>query len=400
MKLYGQHGYADGHKIEEGLRRHLLDGVIYSPKDVSIAKLAQCLSDHRAEFPSADLLFDPQYYAATLAVDPQARVGKLEEDYSSYFGPRRRSQLLNEDQVVKDIERTCRFQMEMDVSAIIAPNIIISRSFDSAESAIAMDFLRNTPIVASGLGSKKPLYATLALGRDTLINREELLAFLNEITLLEEGPDGFYVLVATNSSEARTEMYHADVLAGWMLINYTLGVNGYAVVNGYSDLLTPFLGAARGTAGATGWWSNLRSFSLDRFAPPVGGGRLPVERYLSCSLLNRVTFYELAALRTIAPEVVNGLPTDELYPEADGSQPQRNQEVLQSWDAIRELNNRLVTGSTIESLRRCRNAVNLGDQLYAEIGARISFPLEPKSDDTHLAALSAGLDQFQRLAEL
>jgi hypothetical protein len=182
--------------------------------------------------------------------------------------------------------------------------------------------------------------------------------------------------------------------------DYTLGMNGYTVINGYSDLLTPFLGIARGSAGATGWWSNLRSFSLDRFAPPIGGGRLPVERYLSCSLLNRITFYELAALREIAPEVLNGLPTDELYPEAGGSQPQRNQEVLQSWDAIKDLNNRLVTQIPTEGLNRCRNAVRLAEEMYAEIGARIPFPLDPKSDDTYLPALGAALDQFERLAEL
>ncbi len=400
MKLYGQHGHADGHKIEEGLRQELIDGVIYSPKDVSLARLRQNLEHHRAEFPEVEVLFDPQYYAATLAVDPNARTGKLGEDYNAYFAPRRRSQLLSEEQVTEDIARVCNFQAELGVSAIIAPNIIISRSFDSAEAAIAMDFFRNSNTARRAANHGRPVYATLAVARDTLLNRDELLGFLNELTVIDDSPDGFYVLIATNSAEARTEMYHADVIAGWMLINYTLAMNGYTVVNGYSDLLTPFLGAAKGTAGATGWWSNLRTFSLDRFSPPLGGGRLPVERYLSCSLLNRITFYELDALRAVAPDVLNGLPTDALYPEAAGFQPQRNQEVLQSWDAIKTLNARLVVDNQTEALRRCRNAVELAEEIYAELGLRISFPLDPKSDDGHLAALTSGLDEFERLAEL
>jgi hypothetical protein len=74
-----------------------------------------------------------------------------------------------------------------------------------------------------------------------------------------------------------------------MLINHTLTLNGFDTINGYSDILTPFLGAGGGGVGATGWWSNLRTFSLDRFNPPVGGGRQPIERYLSCALLNRIT---------------------------------------------------------------------------------------------------------------
>jgi hypothetical protein len=400
MKILGQHGHGAGDKIEEGLRRRLIDGVIYSPKDVSLARLRQNLENHREEFPDADLLFDPQYYATTLAVDPNSRVGKLGEDYTAYFAPRRRIQLLSEEQVRRDIENVCRFEIDLPVTAIIAPNLLISRSFDSAEAAIAMDFFRNTTAGARAAGADRPVYATLAVMRDTLLNRDELLSFLNELTVVENPPDGFYVLIATNSPEARTEIYHADVVAGWMLINYTLAMNGFAVVNGYSDLLTPFLGAAKATAGATGWWSNLRTFSLDRFRPPVGGGRLPVERYLSCSLLNRIAFYELDTLRAAAPEVLNGLPTDNLYPESGGFQPQRNQEIFQSWDAIKELNNRLVTDDQREALRRCRNAVALAEEIYGEIGLRVPFPLDPKSDDAHLAALSSGLDEFERLAEL
>ncbi len=90
-----------------------------------------------------------------------------------------------------------------------------------------MDFLRNSAAVARDIAVGHEVFATLAIGRDTLLDRDELLGFLNEITLSDNPPDGFYVLIATNSSEARTEMFHADVIAGWMLINYTLAVNGY-----------------------------------------------------------------------------------------------------------------------------------------------------------------------------
>ena len=185
-----------------------------------------------------------------------------------------------------------------------------------------------------------------------------------------------------------------------MFINHALGVNGFPVINGYSDILTPFLGAAGASAGATGWWSNLRSFSLDRFNPPVGGGRLPVERYMSCALLNRIAFHELDALRRRVPEVLNGIASDELYPEDRGSIPQRNQEVLQSWDAIRTLNERLLTNDEVGSLRRCRDAVRLAEGVYDEIAMALPLPLDPKSNDAHIEPLLRGLEMFERLAEL
>ena len=179
------------------------------------------------------------------------------------------------------------------------------------------------------------------------------------------------------------------------------GGAGFGTVDAHANKCVAGISGSSGSnaaAGATGWWSNLRTFSLDRFNPPLGGGRLPVERYLSAALLNRVTHYELDVLRRVAPEAVNGLPTDELY-AGEGSQPQRSKEVLQSWDALRALNQQLAIGDQIACLRRCRRAIQLATQLYAEASARgVSF--EPKSNDEHLGELAAGLDLFERLAEL
>jgi hypothetical protein len=103
---------------------------------------------------------------------------------------------------------------------------------------------------------------------------------------------------------ARAELFNAEVIAGWMFLNHVLSVYGFLVINGFSDLLTPFLEAAGAEAGATGWWSNLRTFSLERFSPATGDGRTPTER---CALLNRITYYELDILRRRVRSVLNRL---------------------------------------------------------------------------------------------
>jgi len=404
MKLYAQHGHGNGQKIAEGLAKRLIEGVIYSPKDLSKAKLRDNTAQMQSEHPDADILFDPQFYASISAVDPAANLGNLENetggtrDYA-YFQPRRRSQLLSEQKLIEDLNATLRFQVDFPVSAFIAPNILVPRSFDSAEAAISMDFIRNTRQCHASLRDNRPVFATLAIAREALLDKEELLRFLNDVTVLDDRPDGFYVLIAVNSTEARSEVYHADVIAGWMFINHVLKLNGYRVINGYSDILTPFLGAVGAEAGATGWWSNLRAFSMDRFVPPLGGGRLPIERYLSCQLLNRIAFYELDQIRDVLPAVLNGLSTDAIYP-AESSQPQRNQEVLQSWDAIRTVNARLVRGNIRESLRACLAAVEDARRLYGHIAAILPQPLDPKSNDQHLDPMQEGIRLFTRLAEL
>ena len=209
------------------------------------------------------------------------------------------------------------------------PNVLVSTSCNSVEAVISKHFIRHTRTVARSLGVDKPVYATLALSRDALVNRAEFLEFLEDITALDEPPDGFYLLVTANHADARAEIFHADVIAAWMLLNFTLTVNGFQVINGYSDILTPFLGIAGGHAGASGWWSNLRAFGLEKFSPQALGGRLPVVRYLSCALLNRITYFELDAARAAVPQSCNGLATDTYYPA--NTEPERNKEVLQTW---------------------------------------------------------------------
>lgn len=141
------------------------------------------------------------------------------------------------------------------------------------------------------------------------------------------------------------------------------------------------------------------TFGMERFGPPVGGGRLPVERYLSCRLLNRIAFYELSQMRDVLPEVLNDLSTDELYP-LPSSQPQRNMEVLQSWEAVRALNEQMASGGIRENLEECVGAVENARRLYDHIGAVMPQPLDAKSNADHLDPLQEGIRLFAQLAEL
>ncbi len=401
MKLFGQHGFGDGQKIRQGLDGGWIDGVIYSPKDISSEKLKSSLDDLAENKPEAERLFDPQFYATLVADSPNSRCGSLMIDYADYFAARRRGQLESEARVKEELRRTLEFTLELNVSSAIAPGILIPRSLNSIEAVIAKNFVRNATSAAESVGEERPVLATLAIGCEALRRHQELIEFLSDLTLLDAPPAGFYLLVGTSTSDGRSEIFNEDTIAGWLFLNHTLALNGFRVVNGYSDIMTPFLGACGASAGATGWWSNLRHFGLARFAPDISGGRLPTPRYLSCALLNRITFDELERLRGSVPEVLNGLKTDKLYSEDNGSEPERNQEVLQSWDAISVLNRQLVEDGDVDgSLENCRERIENAATLYLEVQAAAFTPLDPKSDDSHIEPLRDGLRKFAELAEL
>ncbi|HCN30616.1 MAG TPA: hypothetical protein DIT64_18150 [Verrucomicrobiales bacterium] len=398
MKLYAQQGYGTGSgdrdKVIAGLAAGYIQGAIISPKDYGIDRATELLERMEGEHADADRLFDPQFYASVMAHDADGRLGKLlSSDYEPYFEPRRRSQLESESRVRDDLRACLGFQAGLAVTAAIAPNIVIRQRFNSIEAVISKNFIRNARQAWNDEGDDRPLFVTLAMDAEALQERHELEEFLSDITVMDEPPDGFYLLVNNPTSDIASELVDARTLAGWMMMNHSLQLNGFQVINGFSDILTPFLCAAGGTAGATGWFNTQKVFSLNRFAPPAAGGMRPVPRYLSKGLLNSIRFDELHRLRGRFPNVLNGLPTDANYDLSNGSQPDDQlAEVLQTWDAI--------SSFATPVMENCNLWIERAESLYNEINLNPGLRLMGRSNDAHLYLLRGGVALFAELAEI
>ena len=399
MKLYAQHGFGPKDKILNGLSEGTIDGVIFSTKYAGPDKIPTLISKIQEQAVSADILVDPEFYAVFYAGHEQAKLGYLED--WPYFSVPKRSELETDKMVNHILRNAFKAISKLEVSAIIAPNIFISKSFDSIEAVIAKNFLRRTQPVFKRTGDTRPVYATLAIGRDALLNPSEFKAFLHDITALSDPPDGFYLLIGSGPTGeraelTRSEIIHADVVAGWMLLNHTLSLNGFQVINGCSDILTPFLGAAGGQAGATGWWTNLRSFSMNRYISSGSGGRLPIVKYLSNVLLDRIRHTSRNAYAKLLPEVNNGLPHDTDYEKGE---PDRNVEALQAWEAISRLNDNLIDPNIGTSLKMLSSAVKKTRSTYDELAsAGLSEGVEASYEYTQ--ALQQALKSFKEIAEL
>jgi hypothetical protein len=392
MKLFAQIGHGLGDKVIKGLSEGLIDGAIFSPKDLQQDTITDRIKEIRHDFPSAEILVDPQFYVSLFSNSPTINIGKI-ADWNC-FRTFRKGELELSQTVDRVLEEYFEEVAALEVTGVISPNIYISQSFDSREAVIAKNFVRQARRIYEKTSDDRPLFASLIICREALQDRREFEEFINDITLLDNPPDGFYLIIASRSPEVFSDIYHTDVVANWMMLNLSLSVNGFQVINGYSDILTPFLGAAGGIAGATGWYSNLRMFSIDRFFPSTGG-RLPILRYLSKSLLNRITFSEKDAISRFVPGVINNLPHDAAY----NPEPERQKEVLQSWEALKSLNKELVAEDITESVKKCIQSVNFAGQIYNEI-ASYGIVLDRKSQNEHILPLSDGLRQFKERAEL
>jgi hypothetical protein len=393
MKLYSQYGWGDGEKTQTGLSENIIQGVICSPKDIAPDAARTKVENLVGVYPDSDFIMDPQFYVNLHATAHNVKLGKLPD--WEFFRGYRQSQLEDLDKIDEVLQAYYDVQIELPVTAIVAPNIHVTRSFDSLQCSIAKNFIRRTGKLFARTGEDRPVYASLVVSREALLEQKEFELFLNDITALDNPPDGFYLVVSASSSSTRNEIFHADVIANWMLLNYSLKTNGFHVINGYSDLLSPLLGAAGGDAGATGWWSNLRQFSMEKFLPEHSGGKQPVIRYLSTALWNRITWTEKRAFESIISGFANGLPHDADYsPEPK----ERASEVLQSWEALQYLLQEHVTDDVESSLASIDDALATVQLNYTTLAAQISFARN--SGDEHLAALDEGLSLFKRRAQL
>ena len=400
MNLLAQHGAMAGDRITRGLADGLIDGVIYGAKDIAPVRLAEKCREHAQNHSESMRLFDPQYYACILAAEPGVRLGSLEgENAHPYFAARRRRDLEQESRVAADLEACLAYQQGLPVSAFIAPNIVVRRSLDSVEATIAKDFLRNAANAHARLNDNRPLYATLAVSTDALRDRIELQNFLQEITELEQPPRGFYLLIEHPDNDIPPTLEEPDVLSRWMLINRVLTLSGFEVINGYADVLSPYLGAAGATTVSSGWFNTLKVFSLKKFAPSTGMARHPIPRYTSARLLKSIRHTELEALRVLFPAVLNGSGTDGFYNEDEGSRPSSIGEALQNWECLRVLSQLVTAGDPEISLAAIEQAIAQSERTYGEIGAS-GITLRERSNNDHLPYLREELEAFRNLAEL
>jgi hypothetical protein len=396
MRVFAQHGHQPSDKIARGLTEGQISGAIFSARCVPPEKASERLHEALAIQETAEILLDPEFFASRMHSTSNSQLGYLET--WGYLRSLRRRDLVRSEVVEDALAVVYSSVRHLPVTAHIAPNIYISQSFDSMEAGIALNFIERSTAIYEQSG--RPVFATLAVDRRVFLNASEFLGFLNELTALRRPPQGFYLLVGAGplterSDSAQSEIIDSDVIAGWMMLNYALRANGFRVINGFADILTPFLAVSGADACATGWWTNLRTFSMGRYVRAAGGGgQPPLIRYYSKLLLGRLRKDELS-FASIVPEILNRLPLDAAYEGETG----RTDEALQTWEALASLNSEIVSETVEEGLSRLGNHIRLAAEAYSRLSA---YGISGRYDTAieYLQQLTDGISNFRRLAEL
>lgn len=394
MDIYAQHGYGKSDKLELGLRQGTIKGVILSPRDEQPQRMETLISDLREEFgDSIVILFDPQFYAATVS---EARDGYLPE-YDYYESGLSRRSFLAAADIQKYARGALSYQARLSLTYMIAPTIVL-QDFGGSWGQIALTLANESVEQHAALTTPPPLLLSLVVDESALRSRDRLTEFLDIISVWDV--EGFYLVVRLNDL-AYPAFIEAEVLENLIYLVYVLSaVNEFRVICGYTDLVGTILHAVGAEATASGWHNSLRQFSLARFEPARRGGAAR-PRYTSEPLMNSlVVIPELEAIfqNGYGAQVLSGTAYDAVMSRGPANAVSgwtTAVSCLHHWEVLNSMAKQFTsTDSVGANLDMLDQAIQASELLYRRV-APSGFRFEPASGPRNLASWRRAIQSFR-----
>ena len=348
------------------------------------------------------VIFDPQFYAASLN---NPRDGHLSE-FDYYSNNRGLGRTHFSGTRIRRYVRECLDYQHRtfgrNVSYLVSPTILFD-SFRDSWSQISLNMAVESADYHSSLNSPRPLLLSLVISESAFQTIDAVEEFLDAITEIDV--QGFYIIIRRNSASLQSAMESAPFGRFMYFCHVLTTINEYDVIVGYSDWQSFLLEAAGVTHTATGWFQNLRQFSLTRFQPS-SGGRRPLKRYssaplLSCPLINPEL--QDIHLANLLPRVLSGSNYDAILRNGPGDgEANWTDEIscLSHWYSLSILSQRLSSLPTqIARIQEVERLIHNALTLYVLLGNQnVSF--DPRTGPHHIREWQDSLQEFRLLAGL
>lgn len=357
MALFAQHGHGKADRLSLALDDKSLDGIIFGARNELPENMKECISSFKGR---GEILFDPQFYVSTFA-PPNDR---FLPEYGYYKAGLTASDFVGMRKVGGYCKRTLDFEMELGVDKLISPTVLFT-SFDDRWAQVALNLADAALEYHASIDNAPPLLVSFVIGEQALTSRKQVEAFLDQVTSWEL--DGLYLIFAREDS-AYSQGFDPQRLAHALYMQHVLGeINGFEVVNGFSDFCGLLLRAVGGTAFATGWSQGLRQFHKRSFTKQKPGGQLPRLRYSSAPLLNSIFLSELEQVRDIdeLDSILSGVPLDEVLISEENEWGQRNSE-LHHWQTLAKLDSP-IKGPAAKSVKKIELQIESALALYRHL---------------------------------
>jgi hypothetical protein len=394
MTVYAQAGWQKSGRIIQGLSDGSINGVIWSPKDEFPHSMPMDTHSYKREFPNSIMLFDPQFYTTIL---PGTKDRCL-RDYP-YWRTLTRSYFDDPVNLRTSVQETLDYQLTLNVDRLISPSIEID-SFGSAGCNISL-LLANESIhyyqeLSNTNLALPPLLISLIVSEACLSSPTNFNYFLDDISIMPSA--GFYLIVHRAESKYQAG-FDSNALENLLYLVYVLAeINSYEVICGYSDFVGTLLCAVGAKAIGTGWFSNLRQFTMERFLPQPPRKHTRKRRYSSQVLINSIFLNEMETIhrRGQLNSIMSGTKYDAVFntfanpsdaPWAMGVS------TLHHWLVLQALITS-VTGQTVQNnLDICMGMISNAQTIYSNLSGMMSFNVY--TGDHHLQQWATAISNFR-----
>lgn len=402
MSVLAQCGYGRADKIEQGLTAGVIDGVIMSPRDENKDRLEAAILQWGKDYPNANLLFDPQFYATTLSAPKDGHLSEYDY-YNNNCGLGRMH--FSSSRIRRYVQECLEYQFNTfgdNLSYLISPSILFD-DFRDYWSQVAINLSVESADFHSGLTKPPPLLISIIVSETAMHSLDALEEFLDALTELEV--NGFYLIIRRNANTLQHAMEAAS-FARFMYMCYVLAeINEYTVIVGYSDWHSFLLESIGVNFTACGWHQNLRQFSLARYLPPTGGRR-PRKRYSSVPLLSSPLInpelqdiYMAGLLST----VLTGGENDAILSNGPSAGEGKWSDLIAAithWKCLSSLAKQITPGSTVtDRLQRSLGFIQTAQNLYTRL-AHSGINFDPSTGPHHLLEWRTAVQEFKSIARV
>lgn len=391
MTIYAQEGWGKSDKIDRGMEVGSIAGVIWSPRDEDPRSLPQTILQCSSAHPEAVMQVDPQFYATTVT---SPRAGHL-PDYPHYRDGLSRASFHDPQNIQNFVKDTLDYQAMLPVGRLVAPTILFE-DFNDPWSQVALMMASAAVSYHASMHSPPPLLISLLVSETALTSQGSLEQYLDQLSLLEA--HGLYLIVRRNSQQYQAAFEPAPLENLLYLVYVLAEINQFEVVCGFCDFVGFLLHAVGAKATASGWYSNLRQFSLIRFLP-AEGGRPPRPRYSSLPLLNSILIDDLDNIHYIGrlPVVLSGTPYDGVFsgttsPSSVPWPPDTS--ALHHWAVLESSAARVQRGTVTHRLNLCTQMLGQAEATYNSLG-QSGVTFDVSSGNRHLRQWREALANFR-----
>lgn len=291
--LWAQHGYGKGDKLDALQEHDRIVGVVLSPGDEDRNGLEATI----ASMSDVRVVLDPQTYVYSIP-DGTAR---CHSSHGLEFPDLHWSAPPVEISAIADAVVAANAALQLET--VIAPTCM-QRSLSDVWTSLALQLVRATLSSAD-----TPVWASVVVDEAALSNWRDIEAWLDTATTLDV--EGFY-LVVNRPTRSYPQAWEPTRLANYLRLIYSLAeLNGYTVINGYSDFEGLLTLAAGADGHGSGWYYTLRQFVESKWQPSKGG-RAASPRVTSSRLLTPLSVSGEAELIVGSSRARQVLPSSEV----------------------------------------------------------------------------------------